>query len=93
MKATVTPLGIACCAEHCGSQVSQLGRTTDCFSPLATYLIPSLTMTASLQGGLFHQLIYVGNPIPPAQESHHPLHQLAIKKTLQQTRPEANLMK
>lgn len=33
---------------HCGSQVLQLGRTIDCFSPLAVYIAFSSTMRATL---------------------------------------------
>lgn len=39
MSVTITPLWLSCCAGHCDSQVSQLGKTIDSFPPLAACIL------------------------------------------------------
>lgn len=41
--------GISCLAGHCGSKVLQLGRTTDCFSLLVSFMAVSCIMRAILR--------------------------------------------
>lgn len=63
ISAIIAPLGISCHGGHCSLQYSQLGRTFNCFPPLATYINPSDTVRASSQEGDFQMS---SSLIPPS---------------------------
>lgn len=66
MRATTELVGTSCHLVHfCGSKNLQLSKTINCFSPMAAYILPLNTMTASSQEGF--QVNY--SLIPPSSVS------------------------
>lgn len=60
--------GVPCWADHfCGLHYLQIGSSTDWFSPLKAYVVPSGALNSSPQGGSFHVSCYSILPSPVSE--------------------------